>query len=163
MKLERLDSQLIKSFYEELNEELLNFSLPMDTLIATYDFVESYFINGNIAGICGLREGTNLFLIVRSPYQNRGLAQILLQKVITKARKSNYHYIQLTVFKTNEAAIHIYEKCGFKKVASIKVDEKDSYYMIKTLSFKGHFIIFFKKIEYIIIFFFLNKIRKKKG
>ena len=141
------NSQLIKSFYEQLDEELRNFSLLADTLIQTYDFIEYECINSTIAGIGGLREGNHLFLIVRKPYQNRGLAQKLLQKVIQKAKKNNNSHIQLTVFKTNEAAIHIYEKYGFRKVSSIKVDGKDSYYMIKPLSFKGHLIIPIKRFE----------------
>lgn len=143
------DSRLIKSFYKQLDEELLNFSLPADTLIQTYDFIEYECINGIITGIGGLREGNHLFLITKEAYQGRGLGQKLLQKVIQKAKKNNNSYIQLTVFKTNESAIHIYEKYGFRKLSSIKVDGRDSYYMIKLLTFKGHFIILIKRFEFV--------------
>jgi RimJ/RimL family protein N-acetyltransferase len=156
------DSRLIKSFYEQLDEELLNFSLPVDTLIQTYDFIEYKSINGIIAGIGGLRGGNYLFLITKGAYQGRGLGQKLLQKVIQKAKKNNNSHIQLTVFKTNEAAIHIYEKYGFRKVSSIKVDGRDSYYMSMPLSFKGLFIILIKRFEVISKKFLLNYREKKE-
>jgi ribosomal protein S18 acetylase RimI-like enzyme len=155
------DSRLIKSFYEQLDEELLNFSLPADTLIQTYDFIEYECINGIITGIGGLREGNHLFLIVKRAYQGKELGQKLLQKVIQKAKKNNNSDIRLTVFKNNEAAIHIYEKYGFRKVSSIKVDGKDSYYMIKPLSFKGHLIIPIKRFEAISKNFFLKPERRR--
>lgn len=156
------DSRLIKSFYEQLDEELLNFSLPADTLIQTYDFIEYERINGIITGIGGLRERNHLFLITKGAYQGRGFGQKLLQKVIQKAKMNNNSHIQLTVFKTNEAAMHIYEKYGFRKVSSIKVDGKDSYYMIKPLSFKGHFIILIKRFESIFRKFLLKSREKKE-
>ena len=156
------NSQLIKSFYEQLDEEVQNFSLPADTLIRTYDFIEYECINGIITGIGGLREGNHLFLIVKRAYQGKELGQKLLQKVIQKAKKNNNSHIQLTVFKTNEAAIHIYEKYGFRKVSSIKVDGRDSYYMIKPLSFKGHFIILIKRFESVFRNFLLKSREKKE-
>jgi ribosomal protein S18 acetylase RimI-like enzyme len=156
------DRRLIKSFYEQLDEELQNFSLPVDTLIPTYDFIEYECINGIITGIGGLREGNNLFLIIKGAYQGRELGQKLLQKVIQKAKKNNNSHIQLTVFKTNDAAIHIYEKYGFRKVSSIKVDGKDSYYMIKPLSFKGHLIIPIKRFEATSKKFLLKSKEKKE-
>ena len=140
------ESQLIKSFYEQLDEELQNFTLPADKLIETYDYIEFEYINGDIAGIGGLTVEHSLFLIIKKVHQNKGLSQVLLRKIIQKAIERNYACIQLSVVKTNQVAVHIYKKCGFKIIASVNVDGKDSYYMIKPLSFRGYLFMLHKKL-----------------
>ena len=139
------ECSLIKSFYEQLDDELQNFTLPAEALIRTCNFIDFQSINGIVTCIGGLRNENNLFLITIKAYQGRGSGQEVLQRIIQRAKKENNTHIHLTVFKDNEPAIHIYEKYGFRKISSIKVDTKDSYYMIKSLSFKGHFIFIIER------------------
>lgn len=148
-------NQLIRSFYEQLDDELHDFTLPIDELITTYDYIEYEFTDGNVVGIAGLRDVTfrnkhNLVLVVRKVYQNKGLGQILLKRVIQRARNNKYGYIQLTVFKENEAAVHLYEKYGFHHIASVKIGGRDSYYMILPLSLKGHAFVLVKRVQWLL-------------
>ncbi len=49
-------------------------------------------------------------------YQNGGLGQKILQKFETEKKKEKFDSIRIDVFSTNEKAIHIYEKFGYKRV-----------------------------------------------
>ena len=145
------DSQLIKSFYEQLDEELETFGLSVDKLIETLSFVEYEYIDGKIGGIAGLREGSNFFIIIKKDCQGTGLGQKLLRKVIGRAKNSNYNYIELSVVKHNKSAVHIYKKHGFRIIGSIPGDGKDSYYMVKPLSLKGELFMLRQKIVFLIL------------
>ena len=145
------DNQLIKSFYEQLDEELETFGLPVDKLIETLDFVEYEYIDGKIAGIAGLREGSTFFTLVKKEYQNKGLGQKLMEKVIESAKRNNYAYLDSSVIKYNKRSVHINKKHGFRIIGSIPGDGKDSYYMIKPLSLKGELFMLRQKIVFSIL------------
>ena len=145
------DSQLIKSFYKQLDEELENFGLSANKLIETLNFVEYEYIDGKIVGIAGLREGSDFFIIVKKDYQGTGLGQKLLKKVIGRAKNSSCNYIELSVVKQNKSAVHIYKKYAFRIIGSMLAGEKDSYYMIKPLSLRGKLFMLRQKIVFLIL------------
>lgn len=145
------NNQLIKSFYEQLDEELENFSLSADKLIASYEFIEYEYLNGDIVGIAGIREGHSFFISIKKDYQSRGIGQKLLKKVIERAKNNNYSYIKLSVAKHNKSAAYIYKKYGFNIISSMLVDGKDCYYMIKPLSLKGKFFMLRERLKMLLI------------
>ncbi|HUC38897.1 MAG TPA: GNAT family N-acetyltransferase [Candidatus Acidoferrum sp.] len=61
-------------------------------------------------------------LHVNEDYRGRGIGQRLLDAAISDAREREFAFMLLAVSKTNEAAIHIYEKKGFKVVPSLRTD-----------------------------------------
>ena len=58
-------------------------------------------------------------------YRRKGYATLFLKKIIEHYKKTDYKLIALGVDKTNEKAISLYEKVGFK----IK-NERGSYYFM---------------------------------
>ncbi len=55
-------------------------------------------------------------LAVHPKYQGRGFGQRLLQRTVIELRKFGVKIIQLHVKVSNETAIHIYEKRGFRVI-----------------------------------------------
>lgn len=145
--------QLIGSFYEQLGTESQNPNIPpASELVEDLKWAEAEYINGDIAGIAGLKRGDNrLFLIVKSQYRNKGLGQELIRKVIQRARKNKLGYIALTVFKDNEGAMHIYSKHGFYEVSSMKLNNRDAYYMIKPLLRRYFLYPVLRRLEFILM------------
>lgn len=81
----------------------------------------NYKLDDKIVGYLTYREIYDRYEIddfkVEDDYQNQKIGQALLKYLIDKAKKLNMVNITLEVKKTNEKAIHIYHKYGFKKVA----------------------------------------------
>ncbi len=57
-------------------------------------------------------------------HRNLGLGTILTKAFIEIARKSRFEIIQLSTFSTNKRAMHVYQKCGFKKCGKLTRDIK---------------------------------------
>ena len=81
----------------------------------------TYFValaDGQIAGCCGYtdicHEANIDNVVVASKYRNRGIAQAMLQRLMEHGRTSGIEAYTLEVRVSNLAAIHIYEKFGFK-------------------------------------------------
>jgi ribosomal protein S18 acetylase RimI-like enzyme len=54
-----------------------------------------------------------LNLVVHAPYAGRGIGTTLLRALLAATKKNDIERIELRVRATNEAAIRLYEKCGF--------------------------------------------------
>jgi len=68
-------------------------------------------------------DGRRLYLHhfgIKPAYQKKGLSKILLTHSLDFAKSLNMQ-IKLEVHETNEHAIHIYEKAGFKKLGDYMV------------------------------------------
>ena len=65
-------------------------------------------------------------LSIHPDYQNRKLAHCLLLKMIETCYKEKIKYITLEVRKSNEKAIHLYEKFGFKSLGLRKKYYQDN-------------------------------------
>lgn len=75
-----------------------------------------------------------LGIIVRKDYRNQGLGYELIKYALEEAEKINKEKVTLSVFATNESAIQLYKKIGFKTVG---IREKqffmDSHYIDEVL------------------------------
>ena len=54
-----------------------------------------------------------LNLVVHAPYAGLGIGTTLLRALLAATKKNDIERIELRVRATNEAAIRLYEKCGF--------------------------------------------------
>jgi ribosomal-protein-alanine acetyltransferase len=59
-------------------------------------------------------EAEILNVAVAKSYRRRGLARALLKRLITKLREKEIASVYLEVASQNEAAIRLYESCGFR-------------------------------------------------
>ena len=75
-------------------------------------------VDGKVAGCCGYTDSfheANIDNVVVAPeYRSRGVAQAMLRKLIEKGTASEVEAYTLEVRVSNLAAIHIYEKLGFR-------------------------------------------------
>lgn len=141
--MKEIEHNRIIKFYEKLDEELLYFELDMLILIESYDFIIYEYYEGKLAGIGGVRNGNEVFLVVRKCFHGKKIGQMILQKTIIKAKKDKYNFLILTVHKTNVIAYHIYKKYNFKKIFVIKVNGKKSFFMFRPLTYKNYLDFFF--------------------
>ncbi len=77
-----------------------------------------------VAGYCimaiGPEEAHILNLCVRSSLRRRGYGQLLLQKLLERARHAEVEFVFLEVRPSNRAAICLYEDAGFTRIGSRK-------------------------------------------
>jgi len=103
-------------------------------------------INGEIVGVAGLSRlprrmshRGDLDVTVVKEHWNQGIGRKLLSEIIGFAEENDFKVIDLQVRSDNLAAIHLYEKFGFRKIGSHPAffKPKDSYvaadYMILEL------------------------------
>lgn len=104
--------------------EAESFSMPWsaeafrDLLIRPYCTYLVALADGKVVGCCGytdsFHEATIDNVVVASEYRNCGIAQAMLRKLIEKGTASDVKAYTLEVRVSNLAAIHIYEKLGFR-------------------------------------------------
>lgn len=100
------------------------FSMPWskkdfeDLLSHSYCFYLVALADGHIAGCCGYtnicNEATIDNVVVAGEYRNMGIGQAMLGELIARGEADQVEAFTLEVRVSNTAAIHIYEKCGFK-------------------------------------------------
>lgn len=92
--------------------------------------------NGKIVGDASLERMPRrmshrgeLGICVLKAYWNQGIGSRFMQVIIDFAKENGYDLVDLEVRSDNTAAIHLYEKYGFKKIGThpsfFKVDDKD--------------------------------------
>lgn len=71
---------------------------------------------------------TSLAISVSKSHWNRGIGFMVLTRLIEIAKEKKLNIIDLEVKADNEAAIHLYQKAGFKEIGRyphfIKIDEQ---------------------------------------
>lgn len=84
-------------------------------------------VNGELAGYIGMSvaadEGYITNVAVFPEMRNRGIATLLLNRVLSEARRRKLSFVSLEVRESNETAERIYEKLGFK----VEGNRKDFY------------------------------------
>lgn len=89
------------------------------------DFTVTAFVGEKIigdAGITKIRKHMKYFhrayfgISILQEYCNQGLGKYILDLALEQAKKNGFEQVELGVFEDNLGAIHLYEKCGFKKV-----------------------------------------------
>jgi ribosomal protein S18 acetylase RimI-like enzyme len=57
-------------------------------------------------------------LYVKPSFRKNKIGRILVEELLTSARDRKYQKMKLDTFKKLEAAIHLYEKFGFKNTSA---------------------------------------------
>lgn len=74
--------------------------------------------DGVVAGCCGVTdvagEGNIDNVVVAPEYRNRGIATDLMEETLKRGRERGIREFTLEVRVSNEAAIRVYEKAGFR-------------------------------------------------
>lgn len=83
-----------------------------DVIGFAYIKVKDRLANGKFIG--------NLGIVIKDSYQGRGIGKILMNNLITYAKKEKIKSIYLTVLTDNVKAIRLYEKYGFVRLKVIK-------------------------------------------
>lgn len=75
---------------------------------------------GNIIGFAGMQiildEGNIMNIVTKTENRKLGIATLMLTELLNIAKKSKLRLINLEVNEKNLAALHLYEKFGFKQV-----------------------------------------------
>lgn len=99
------------SFYGELSNELAH-------------YYSAYDLSGNLLGYAGcwriIDEAHITTIAVKPEYQRKKIGEALLNKILDDCYKHEIKYITLEVRISNEPAIKLYEKYGFKSLGTRK-------------------------------------------
>jgi len=82
-------------------------------------------LNGQVVGFTGLivnwGEGEIEPVIVSSPYRNRGIGTMLVQRVVEEAKKTEVRFLSIRPVARNERAVSLFAKLGFNLVGHINL------------------------------------------
>lgn len=97
-----------------------------------YTYFNVYFKN-NLCGYIGVKyEESRLFLsklYLKKDYRGKGIASIMLERVLEEAEKLSKESVYLTVNKYNTQAINVYKAKGFEIIDSVVTDIGEGYVM----------------------------------
>lgn len=103
--------------------EARTFSMPWsskDFLQMVEDENALYLVakeDGIAIGCCGVRnilgEGEITNVVIDEPYRGRKISTAMLSRLLKRGQQMGIEAFTLEVRKSNEAAIHLYEKAGF--------------------------------------------------
>lgn len=109
---QEMESKSIKDFEDHLDG------------LNSRDFFVGAFINDELVGVAALYHQKYLKLAhkselgsvyVKPEHRNKGIATILIREIIDRAKKAgDVLHIGLSVCTTNESALKVYERLGFK-------------------------------------------------
>lgn len=103
----------------------------------------SYLIakmNDEIIGFAGIKvvldEADIMNIVVRRNYRNHGIGTLLLESLISLAKRLNLNSLSLEVSEENLPAIHLYQKFGFESLGVRKnyYQDKNGIIMTKKLN-----------------------------
>lgn len=98
------------SLREELTNETARFFV-----LKGEDGLLGYIGANNISGEVYI---TNV--AVKAAYRKKGFGERLIKYLVTESMLENAEFVTLEVRRSNEAAVNLYEKCGFKKAGERK-------------------------------------------
>lgn len=120
------ESHFMARYPEEIN---LDIERMRENLVAIEkdekDFIITAFLGEKIIGDAGVTKIRNHMkyrhrayfgISILKEYYNQGLGKYILDIALEQAKKNGFEQVELGVFEDNLKAIHLYEKCGFKKV-----------------------------------------------
>lgn len=125
-----MDETVIRELKEEDLAEVLeiskeSFTIPwslksfMNEFLSKYSILKVAELNGQIVGYIVIRklfeEAEILSIAVKKEFRRRGIATKLIENILDEI-KDSVKVCFLDVRVSNEAAIKLYEKLGFKKV-----------------------------------------------
>lgn len=85
------------------------------------------FVEGRLVGHCDLRRRkssdvrhTGVFgIVILNRYRGIGIGERMMTEILEEARRMGIWLVELQVFAINDAAIHLYEKLGFRRVGVV--------------------------------------------
>ena len=93
------------------------FKSELSNIYSKYVVARQY---GNIIGFAGMQiildEGNIMNIVTKTENRKLGIATLMLNELLSIAKKSKLRLINLEVNDKNLAALHLYEKFGFKQV-----------------------------------------------
>ncbi len=124
------DRENLIKMYETFSPENRCLGLPPSTRIGIENWVDFLAergfaivaeIDGKIVGHCVIvptEDGSiaDLSIFVHQDYQDRGIGQEVLKNMIEYAKNAGFKGITLITERSNERAIHVYKKLGFRVV-----------------------------------------------
>lgn len=120
------ESDFMLRYPEELSEDVENQRAFIRRSISSErDFHILAFLNGKMIGDAGLhtvfdglkcRHRAEIGISIRKDYWGHGLGTAMLRAVIEQTKANGFEQIELGVYEDNAAAVHLYEKFGFRKV-----------------------------------------------
>ncbi len=138
-KLEDLDDllSLINSLVEEKADIVVSDKLTREEegdwladLLVRLEKDQAFFfvaeVDGKVVASSDLHVGRgtevragNVGIVVKDGFRSVGIGTRMMQTIVKFARKRGLRVIVLSVFATNERAIHVYEKVGFVKCGRV--------------------------------------------
>ncbi|MEZ7171157.1 N-acetyltransferase family protein [Sporosarcina sp. OR05] len=125
---------------EQFTKRIASFEESGSTiLVAENDRDLVGYLMVNRGGAIRTHHSAYLVIGISSDYRGQGIGKALFSALDEWARNNHLHRLELTVLKTNQAAIALYEKSGFVregvKKDSLYVNGQyiDEYYMAKIL------------------------------
>lgn len=118
MELQNIELWEIAPFFDSLGREKELVMMNSDSVMAS-SFIAGIRVDNELAGVTGIRIIykfiPDLFIVVKEKYQGLHLSNNLMEKNLNFARE-NYDFLTLSTYlrKDYEAALHLYEKYGFK-------------------------------------------------
>lgn len=103
----------------------------------------SYLIarmNDEIIGFAGIKvvldEADIMNIVIKKNYRNQGIGTLLLESLISLAKRLNLNSLSLEVSEENLPAIHLYQKFGFESLGVRKnyYQDKNGIIMTKKLN-----------------------------
>lgn len=160
MEFQDVDLQEIEPFFRSLGAEK---DLAMMSIEAVLDaeFVAGARVDSDLAGIGGIMRRflstPELFIVVKRQYQERGLGNEIMRKLISFAKK-RYSFLTLTTVRSEEyaPAVSLYRKNSFKCFSC----PDNRYFMCLPFSLKGKIVCQLLSLIYAINFSPLGKISR---
>lgn len=97
-------------------------------------------MNNEIVGFAGIKvvldEADIMNIVVKKNYRNQGIGTLLLESLISLAKRLNLNSLSLEVSEENLPAIHLYQKFGFESLGVRKnyYQDKNGIIMTKKLN-----------------------------
>jgi GNAT superfamily N-acetyltransferase len=117
----RLNEAWIAKYFGVEAKDLQAFEDPMKKIVATGGEIFMATINETAVGCVALIEMSEgeyelAKMATDENYQRRGIARAVMSAAIEWARKRNAHRIYLETNHTLDAALALYESCGFRHI-----------------------------------------------
>lgn len=114
------DLEEIKHTLSENFDDLWSYSVFKSELSSIHSKYIVIKQHGNIIGFAGMQiildEGNIMNIVTKTENRKLGIASLMLKELLQIAKKYKLKLINLEVNEHNLAAIHLYNKFGFKQV-----------------------------------------------
>ena len=116
---EKYVDQVAKAHSHAFGDEIATSTKYVKNALADKDTISFLLLKGNeVAGYCAVDHGDNedyfFGLFIDKPFRGQGFGTFFIKKMIVILQKEGSRVFALNADVENKAAIHIYEKAGFK-------------------------------------------------